>query len=181
MTWPSANHLIRDDHHTPMFFFWNSLVVWWLYPTSLCFFDRRFACHLTGECRLAGTTTRCQLTVFQTCVWCRAMISPRICLTFDVSSPIPANMTTRTTAATTISWTPRCATASEPCGIRTPRGCGSACGRWGWGRQWKWWVDVKVFLFSFPFCYGKNMEKLMNIKKHERRLMKQCGWIWRER
>lgn len=40
---------------------------------------------------------------------------------------------------------PRCATASEPCGIRTPRGCGSACGRWGWGRQWKWWADVKIY------------------------------------
>ena len=42
---------------TPMCFFWKSSLI------SLCF----FACHLTGECRLAGTTTRCQLAVFQTC------------------------------------------------------------------------------------------------------------------
>ena len=37
--------------------------------------------------------------------------------------------------------------------------------------------QMSRFISSVFFWYGKNMEKSMNIKKHERRLMKQCGWI----
>lgn len=37
--------------------------------------------------------------------------------------------------------------------------------------------QMSRFISSVFFWYGKNMEKSMNIKKHERRSMKQCGWI----
>lgn len=178
MTWPSANHLIRDDHHTPMFFVETP---WWYDDhTQLAYAFSTEDLPVISQANVGwlvprqGASWQCFRYACGAEPWFHhgfawlLMFHPPFREIWWQEQQLPLSV-----------GRPRCATASQPCGIRTPRGCGSACGRWGWGRQWKWWADVKVFFDQFSFLLWEKYGKINEHQEAWTKINETCDWISR--